>query len=316
MDPVTLALNAMHTRFELVLHGADGIHLRAAGEEALHEITRIEALLSAFRPSSEIAQVNARAGREPVQVSPEVFRLLEQARALWAWTDGAFDITIGPLMRCWGFWGAGGAPADRRAVQAARASAGLNHLHLDPEHRTVRFGRPGMTLDLGAIGKGYAVDQAVECLRESGVSSALLHGGTSTAYALGTPPGGTEWTVAIDVPRAIRCAQALSLPAVGIRDQAVSVSSVAEKSFTVEGRTYGHVIDPRTGEPVTCAMLAVVALPSATATDALSTALMVLGVGGLKSLGSRWVDLRGVVVEPDGSVHAVGLPFGDRRFEG
>ncbi len=307
MGMMKLALNAMNTRFELVLHGDNPVALRAAGEEALHEIARIEALLSAFRPSSEIAHLNARAGKEAVQVSPEVYSLLVRARTLWEWTDGAFDITVGPLMRCWGFWGAPGRLPDPGALGAARESVGMKHLHLDPDHRTVRFGSRTMALDLGAIGKGYAVDQAVDVLRENGVGSGLIHGGTSTAYAIGTPPDQAAWSVAIDVPDPVASKRSVSLPTIVIQDESVSVSSVAEKSFTAEGRTYGHVIDPRIGEPVRGAVLSVVSLPSATESDALSTALMVQGASGLQPLCTRRPGLRGLVLEADGSVHAHGL---------
>src|SRR5262249_5006762 len=108
MAPVTLARHAMATRFEIVLHGENAIALRAAGEEALEEIDRLEAQLSVFRPSSEIAHLNARAGRESVRVTPRLFALLEQARALYEESGGAFDITIAPLVLCWGFMGGSG----------------------------------------------------------------------------------------------------------------------------------------------------------------------------------------------------------------
>lgn len=113
MATVTLARNAMATRFEIVLHGENPVSLRAAGEEALGEIERLEAQLSLFRPSSEIAHLNVRAAREAVRVTPALFALLRQAQVLTEETDGAFDITIGPLVRCWGFF-------DRRRTPAFR----------------------------------------------------------------------------------------------------------------------------------------------------------------------------------------------------
>src|SRR6266511_5781800 len=123
-QPLTLARQAMATRFEIVLHGDNPVALRAAGEEAFDEIERIEAQLSLYRNTSEIAHVNARAAREPVQVSPAVFRLLEEARRLSAETGGAFDITIAPLVRCWGFLGGTGALPSADAIAAARARIG------------------------------------------------------------------------------------------------------------------------------------------------------------------------------------------------
>ena len=163
----------MATRFELVLHGENLVSLRAAGEEALNEIERIESLLSLYRNTSEIAHVNACAAREAVRVSPPVFRLLEQARRLSAETGGVFDITIAPLVRCWGFMGGTGRMPEPEAVEEAQGKVGMRHLLLDEREFTVRFAREGLMLDLGAIGKGYAIECAVEILREDGVTSAL-----------------------------------------------------------------------------------------------------------------------------------------------
>jgi thiamine biosynthesis lipoprotein len=188
MPTIALARHAMATRFELVLHGERDAALRAAGEEALAEIDRLENQLSLYRPGSEIAQLNARAAREAVRVSPEVFALLQQAAALTTITEGAFDITIAPLVRCWGFMESQGRQPAPAELAAARDVVGMHHVQFDAPERTIRFTRPGVMLDLGAIGKGYAIERGVEILRDAGVTSALFHGGTSTIYALGQPP--------------------------------------------------------------------------------------------------------------------------------
>jgi len=284
MQTVTLARHAMATRFELVLHGDDPVALRAAGEEALDEIDRLENRLSLYRPGSEIAQLNARAAREPVRVTPELFDLLHHAQQLHAETGGAFDITIAPLVRCWGFMGANGKMPSPDEVTAARQCVGMQHVELDAQARTVRFAREGVMLDLGAIGKGYAVGQTAEILQSNGVTSALIHGGTSTVFAIGQPPDGDSWNVAIEPPPATARTSAPGLPAssdplgsgtpndlpaVRLRDEAMSVSAVWGRSFVADGKLLGHVIDPRTGQPVNHALLAAVVLPSATETDAL-----------------------------------------------
>src|SRR5690349_10488884 len=121
-----LACNAMATRFELVLHGEDPVALRAAGEEALAEIQRLDAQLSLYRPTSEIAHLNARAAAQPVRVDPRLFRLLQQTERLSQETGGAFDITIAPLMRCWGFMGGDGEMPETGAVAEARAKVGMH----------------------------------------------------------------------------------------------------------------------------------------------------------------------------------------------
>jgi thiamine biosynthesis lipoprotein len=262
----------MATRFEIVLHGDDPRALRAAGEEALDEVDRLEAQLSLYRAGTEIANLNARASTAPVRVTPAVFHLLERARSLSAETQGVFDITVAPLVRCWGFMGGGSAVPDEAALAEARGRIGMNLVALDAAALTVRFSRDGVMLDLGAIGKGYAIDRAAEILREAGVHSALIHGGTSSTFALGRQANGERWKVAITSPR--QSATEAPLAIVELEDESLSVSAVWGRYFQSGGRTFGHIIDPRTGAPADNALLAAVILPSATDGDALSTALL------------------------------------------
>ena len=200
-------------------------------------------------------------------------------------------------------------------------------VQLDATDRSVRFAKPGVMLDLGAIGKGYAIERAAEVLREAGVRSALLHGGTSSIYALGLPPNGDQWLVAIEnpfvpgQPKRVQTSPKLEPPAesfsapslatVGLKDESLSVSAISERFFEAEGKTFGHVLDPRTGVPASNALLAAVVLPSATETDALSTALLTLGASGVplittirpaartlvlhKGHGELKVDSRGII---------------------
>lgn len=301
---VAVAVDAMATRFEIVLHGENPVALRAAGEEALAEIQRLEARLSLYRPESEIAHINALAARQPVRVTPEVFGLLEHARRLSEETGGAFDITIGPLMRCWGFMGASGALPSREALAAACACVGMQHVELDPQRFTVRFARAGVMLDLGAVGKGFAIERAADILREAGITSALIHGGTSTAYAIGHPPDAASWKVGIDDPRGRTGVRASSpspssvplLATLPLRDEALSVSAVWGKSFHAEGKVYGHEMDPRTGQPADAAVLAAVVTPSATESDALSTALITVGLAGHEAIARLRPGMRTLVV--------------------
>jgi thiamine biosynthesis lipoprotein len=202
--------------------------------------------------------------------------LLEHARQLHRETGGAFDIAIAPLVRSWGFMSHSERIPDPAQLAQARLHAGMEHVTLDSESVTVRFDRQGVMIDLGAIGKGYAIDRAAEILREAGVTRALLHGGTSTVYGIGAPPDQEGWKVAIAGSQD----ESQTVATVLLRDSALSVSAVWARSFEAEGKKFGHVIDPRTGQPVNNAVLAAVALPSATETDALSTALLVLGSEG------------------------------------
>jgi thiamine biosynthesis lipoprotein len=316
---VTLARLAMATRFEIVLHGTDAAALRAAGEEALNEIERLEDQLSLYRQGTEVARLNARAAREPVRVTPSLFALLEHARKLSRESGGAFDITIAPLVRCWGFMGGSGSLPEAGKLAEARASVGMNLVQLDPAALSVRFARDGVMLDLGAIGKGYAIERAAEVLREAGVTSALLHGGTSTVYGLGAPPGMESWQVAVRRPPGNQHSEgkeaaigpapltedAGTLTSVPLRDEALSVSAVWGKFFRVEGKNYGHVLDPRTGQPAAAAVLAAVVLPSATETDALSTALLVRGAEGHDAIAALRPQIRTLVVSEEGGEFGV-----------
>jgi FAD:protein FMN transferase len=335
MLSVTLARLAMATRFELVLHGDDPTALRAAGEEALDEIARLEDRLSLYRPGSEIAQVNARASREAVRVSPEVFALLQQAAALSAETGGAFDITIAPLVRCWGFMGdaqsrqatamdgappawtleSGRVPSDDELV-AARAVVGMNHVQLDPRDFSVRFDRDGVMLDFGAIGKGYAVERAATFLRDAGVASALLHGGTSTVCAIGAPPDADCWRIAVNIPPELERRSPNRPAAIPLKDESLSVSAVWGRSFEAGGKTFGHVIDPRTGQPVSGVLLAAVVLPSTTETDALSTALLTLGAEGFNVVSALRPQIKTLLVsgnEHEHHLHQHGFDFLSKR---
>jgi FAD:protein FMN transferase len=309
---VAVARYAMATRFEIVLHGPDPVSLRAAAEEALDEIERLEQRLSFYRSSSDIGRINAQGFTTPVRVDPRTFLLIERAQRLHAATGGTLDVTVGPLLQCWGLAGGAGRIPSARERAAALERMGPHRIVLDPQARTVGLDRPGVSLDFGAIGKGCAVESAAEILREAGVKSALLHGGTSTIYAIGAPPGAERWTVAVqdpDGPPGASGRPAL-LATIDLKDEALSVSTVSGKAFTLEGRTYGHVLDPRTGEPVTNAVLAAVALSSATEADAFSTALLVGGEETAALLTAAHPEARLLLLRPEGReprIRAIGF---------
>lgn len=310
----------MATRFELVLCGDDPVFLRAAGEEALDEVARLEAQLSLYRPTSELSGINSHASQEAVTVEPRFFALLERIAALSSATDGAFDPTVAPLLRVWGLGGgeradeAAGRVPDAEALAAARERVGMRHVELDRARHTVRFARPGMSLDLGAVGKGYAVERAIAVLDEAGVDAALLHAGTSTIGALGAPPGESAWSVAIRHP----VHPERHLAHVRLRDRALSVSAPHGKSFIAGTARYGHVLDPRTGCPVQGALLAATVSASATESDAFSTALLALGAEGATLLRSYDSTCWGLVVPATEQVDVVlvGDPGADLAVPG
>lgn len=290
---VRLAVEAMATRFELVLpqevSGPSPSALRAAGELALAEIVAAEELLSTYRVTAQLAQVNARAVREPVRVAPVVFELLQQAREGTRRTGGAFDPTVGALVRAWREIPSTD-PDWAERLASARESTGWRHVELNAESLTIRFHAPGVRLDLGSVGKGWALDRALELLREAGVTRALLQGGTSSVVALGSPPNAPAWRIQLGTEASSAGGGSevasppspFSQPVILLHDNSLSVSATwGRLHHDPRGGVQGHVIDPRTGEAVPGPRRAVVVGPLAMETDLLSTALLVAGTQGL-----------------------------------
>jgi thiamine biosynthesis lipoprotein len=264
---------AMATQFDIVLWGDAFGRLQAAATEAMGEIEAAERLLSAFDPASEIAQLNARETQGPLRIDLRVLRLLERCVHYTEQTGGAFDVSVGPLMRVWGFRG-----EPEGDWPSARAATGMDKLDLDLDAGTVAFASDAVRLDLGAVGKGYAVDAAMDVLRECGLKGAMVHGGRSTAAAMGATPDGGPWQALVRDPSP---GAKVPMARVELAEGAMSVS--APHGRTAGG--LGHVMNPRTGKPAAASLIAAVAHPSAEATDAYSTALLVLGREGLRRLG-------------------------------
>ena len=277
MQSIAAARRAMNTRFEIVAHGENEPALRAAAEAALDEIERLERQISRHRPDSEIALVNREAWRRPVRVSPNVFELLERARLLWHESGGAFDPTILPLLECWRTAALEGRTPANAELERARKSVGMDKVELQEATRTVRFAVPEMALDLGAIGKGYAIDCAVEVMRENNVTSAFIHGGTSSAHGIGCPPDQGGWRVGISNPT--RPAPRAELDAgfvaeIMLHDQSLGVSAVPGLDGKSDLGGMARIVNPLTAKPDVTAVLAAVVAKSATDADALSTALL------------------------------------------
>jgi len=265
--------DAMGTEFTVVAYGRDAKYLGEVANEVFAEIDRLDAQMSNYRAESEISALNRDAARRAVIVEPALFALIQDSLRYSRETDGAFDITVGPLMRAWGFFRGQGRVPTHAELAEVLERIGYRHVHLDAERREVRFDREGVELDLGGIAKGYAVDRAVEILRENGVTAALVSSGTSSLYALGAPPGEQGWKVNIRDP--FEAGRAGDV--VWLKNYSLSASGSYERFFTFEGKTYAHIIDPRTGHPVENMLSSAVLAPRATQSDALSTAFFVLG---------------------------------------
>jgi len=238
--------DVMGSSFSIILHGRDGATLERAADAAFEEVHRLDRLLSNYRPASEWSAVNRKAGGRAVRVSDELFALLVRCLDYSRQSDGAFDVTVAPLMKTWGFYKGEGSLPRPDTVSAALARVGYGYVRLDPAARTVRFTRPGIELDPGGIGKGYAVDRMVDVLKRAGVDIALVSAAGSSIYGLGAPPDAPQgWPITIRTPRNLEAAAAT----VFLKDGSLSTSGSYEKFFWADGRTYSHIIDPRTGYP-------------------------------------------------------------------
>lgn len=266
---------AMATNFEVMLPFGP-THNQLAAEAALDCIDELEDQLSVYRDHSEVSGLNATAVAGAVKVESRLFDLLEFAAHITQQTQGAFDIATGALIKAWGFYKREGrvpTPAER---SAAMAKTGTRFLAFDRDQRTVRYLRPGLEINLGGIGKGYALDRAAELLAQDWrVESALLHGGTSSVRAIGTPPGQERgWPIAIKHP----WDEQRRLGTIYLNGMALGTSAATFQHFEYNGRKLGHLLDPRIGWPAEGVEQISVVAPSAAEADALSTAFFVLGV--------------------------------------
>ena len=262
---------AMGTEYSLYLYAPSREQAAAIARPVFEEVDRIDGLLSNYRPGSEMSRINREAFQHDVTTDPETFYFLVTCMAWSERSRGAFDISVGKLMKVWKFFGASGAFPSPEELAAARADVGWEKIRLDRGQRTVRFLAAGIELDPGGVGKGYAVDRAVRILRAKQAPAALLSAGSSTIYALGAPPGEAGWKVRVPSPHP----EGGTISTVILRDTSLSTANLSEKNFVHDGHFYGAIMDPRTLRPVEGMAQATAISPSATDSDALSNALFV-----------------------------------------
>ena len=284
---------AMATGFEILLPYGTPFALEAA-ESALDEIDRLEAQLTVYRDTSEISRLNRYAPTSAVPVEPRLFELLAQAARLSTETGGAFDISVGALIKAWGFYRRRGRVPSEEERAEVRQRIGMEHVRLDPERRTVHYDIPDLEINLGSIGKGYALDRAAELLRRRwSIASGLLHGGHSSILAVGSEPGQRAgWSVGIRHPW--KPEQRLGL--VRLRDRALATSAATFQHLEYNGRKLGHLLDPRTGWPAEGLASATVLAPTAAEADALATAFFILGVDEARAYCGRRPEIGAVLL--------------------
>lgn len=265
---------AMACRFEVTMPRSETAGVSVANT-ALDTAARLEQQLTVFKENSEVSYINRNASGRSIRVADSLWDLLSLCLELHRDTDGAFDITSAPLSRCWGFLRRQGRVPEQDEIDEARLVAGSDKVCLDPEARAIRFTRPGVELNFGSIGKGYALDRMGGVIR-GGLRTALLSAGSSSLLALG---GGDRlqggWKVGIRHPSK----REKRIAVLRLRDCAMSTSGSEEQFFIHNGKRYGHIIDPRSGQPAEGVLSATVIADSAALTDALATAFYVGGAG-------------------------------------
>jgi thiamine biosynthesis lipoprotein len=272
----------MGTLVRLVLYAPDAAAAESAAKRAFDRIRALDAALSDYRDASELNEVSRRAGGAPVEVSEDLFRVLAGARQFARASGGAFDATAGPLSVLWRDARRRGVLPVPARVAAARALVGSDKLEADERGRTIRLRHRGMQLDVGGIAKGFAADEAAAALRACGIRSALVAAG-GDIVVMAAPPGSGGWRVAV------ASIEGPNQPPAGyltLRDAAVSTSGDAEQYMVVDGVRYSHIFDPRTGRALVGRRSVTVVAANGMSSDALATAVSVMG----SARGTRLVD--------------------------
>src|SRR5690242_12048157 len=263
----------MGTTFKVILYAPDESAAAAAAKAAFARVATLDGIMSDYRPTSELMRLCQKAGGDPVPVSEELFFVLSRAEEVSRLSDGAFDVTVGPVVKLWRRARRTERLPDPDDLKKALALVGYQKVRLDAKAHTVQLLEPGMQLDLGGIAKGYAADESLAVLKKHGITSALVAAGGDIVMT-GPPPGAAGWTVAI-APLEESAKDAG--PRLLLHDAAVSTSGDAEQYVVIDGKRYSHIVDPRTGLGLVGRMSATVVARKGITADSMTKAVAVLG---------------------------------------
>jgi thiamine biosynthesis lipoprotein len=305
---VSVRRRAMACEFEVQLASGRNDNSMEHVFAALDLVEAIESQLTVYRDDSEVMAINRQAGDRPVVVGPQLFELLQQAERLHRETNGALDITSGPLSEIWGFSRREGRVPGDEQIEAARAGVGMQHVELDSNSRSIAFPRPGMSINFNSLGKGYALDRVAELLTTCGIDEFLVQGGKSSILARGDQPGSDEsgWRVGVRHP--LRTSERMAK--IVLHDQALSTSGAGTQFFIRRGQRFGHILDPRTGRPAEGLYSATVIAPTATEAEGLSTAFYVMGPEQAAEYCAARPEIAALLVAPgnrEGDVRLIAL---------
>ena len=271
---------AMGVRARIVMHATNQATAENAAKAAYDRIAKLEDVMSDYRPDSELMRLSAASGGPAVKVSRELLFILRKSQELSKRSDGAFDVTIGPIVKLWRKSRKAGVMPPKAELAAARKLVGWRKMHVDPIGSRIRLDTSGMQLDLGGIAKGYACDEAIRVLKANGIKSALIEMGGDIVVS-GPPPGKKGWEIEVANADATGPFDELRMPdklrMLTLSNAAVSSSGDTEQFVEIGGKRYSHIVDPRTGLGLTDRIAVTVIAPNGVTSDGLSTAISVLG---------------------------------------
>jgi len=283
---------SMGSTLRLTAWTSDPPGVQAAFDEVFAEFSRLETLMSTWIADSDVVRINQAAGARPVAVSTEVREVLAEARQISEWTGGKFDVTFGALSGLWKFdHDQDSVLPDMRAVRRRLPLIDYRAIQIDAAAGTVRVARKGMSVHLGGVGKGYAIDRGVGILRRRGINDFMMQNG-GDIYVAGQKDG-RPWRLGIQDPRG---AAGRIFAELDLSDGTFSTSGDYERFFLKDGRRYHHILDPATGEPARGARSVTIVANRATTADGLSTGVFIMGSDAGMALIERLPDVEGVIV--------------------
>ncbi|MCX2480304.1 FAD:protein FMN transferase [Pedobacter sp. MC2016-15] len=285
----------MGSRWQITIVAGDSLRAEQNIDTVIQEVSRIEYLISDWKPASQVSQVNSNAGIKPVKVDPEVFALTARAIQLSESTGGAFDISFAAMDRIWKFDGSMDTMPSAELIRKSVEKVGYKNIILDSANSTVFLKLKGMKIGFGALGEGYAADQCREMMLKKGIRAGIVNG-SGDISSWGTQPDGKPWTIGITDPMNNDKLIA-TLP---LRESSVVTSGSYEKFVMFNGKRYSHIINPVTGYPVTGLTSVTIVGPSTETANGFSTSMMVLGKDAALSFIKRYPEYRYILITEGG----------------
>lgn len=291
----------LDTLVTIKAYGPHKAQVERAVDQAMEEIEKIDSQMDCFNPRSEVSKINktaAKKGGGKITVSPDLMTVIAASKEYNLKTEGAFDITLRPVMRLWDFNGKAHVPSQQQ-LQEALALVDMNNLEINREEGTISFKKRGMALDLGGVAKGYAADRAVAVLKKHGIRRALVTTG-STTMVMDSKPNNEPWIIGVQNPRKDNS----TLGTIGLTNKSISTSGDYQQYFMSKGKRYHHILDPKTGLPAReCMSVTIITSDSCMDADILSTALFVIGYPKSMRFIENQEHVEAVIVDSKGKVH-------------